>query len=163
MSCSDRAWVGGVYFWTGHTSFCFRVSFVTENSSGDHKHIPDYSLSVPSFLIQTLFLLQQYNMCLVLADSHVNKKHVQYTLSEQSITVTIIDNDTRLFSARFLRLCFSVVGLCWSQELKGKVILHSDSFQGFEDIWRNPFYYSHCIDVTLNLNIRFFVFFKWAC
>lgn len=111
-----------VTFSPSFTSFCFLtghvlfvtfslVQIVTENleqKSGkkncfigtDHKHIPDYSLSVLSFYPDS-FLLRQYNMCLVLADSHVYKVHicvhVQYTLFEQSITVTIIDGDTRPF------------------------------------------------------------------
>lgn len=83
----------------------------------DHKHIPDYSLSVLSFYPDS-FLLRQFNMCLVLADSHVYKVHicvhVQYTLFEQSITVTIIDGDTRPFlKFQPVFFFFYVLIFCW--------------------------------------------------
>lgn len=133
--------------------FCLFVCFV----GTDHKHIPDYSLSVLSFYPDS-FLLRQDNMCLILSDSHVYKSaymctHVQYTLFEQSITVTIIDDYTCPFfelSVRFFLLFPSCPDfllmncVCESLKREGDSCdFFTLSFiSGFVDILLKPFFIS---------------------
>lgn len=61
---SARAW-NVVFFFSGNAIFV----------ETDHEHIPDSSLSVLLFSPDSC-LLRRYNMCLVLADSHVYKVHI---------------------------------------------------------------------------------------
>lgn len=156
---SVSAWLSSALCFWGLT---FSVTFLSSSSwlndlktqffvGTDHKHIPDYSLSVPSFYPDS-FLLRQYNMCLILSDSHVYKSaymctHVQYTLFEQSITVTIIDDYTcpffELSACFFFSSWFPVDELCCKSLKKGKWLLwfFTLSFiSGFVDILMKPFF-----------------------
>lgn len=137
-------------------SLCYPslVRLVTENSKRrfvgtDHKHIPDSSLSVLSFFFSFFFqsfLLQQYNMCLVLADSHVYKVHICVHMcntrySSNLLLWLLLIMMMILVSAPFFFLSWFLVDeLCWfgcSQELKkGRwlfMILHTLFY--FRGLW----------------------------
>lgn len=125
------------------------------------------------------FLLRQYNMCLVLADSHVYKAHICVHMCNTRyssnlllwlLLMMILVPFSKFQPVFFFLSWFPVDELC-CRSLKREEgdscdSSHSVSFQGFVDILMKPFfYYSHCNVVTLILIICFFVvfFFKWAC
>lgn len=74
--------------------------------------------------------------------------HVQYTLFEQSITVTNINDDTCPFFSKFQPFFFSLSQFpvdelcCRSLKREGDSCdsSHSDLFQGFVDILMKPFF-----------------------
>ncbi len=139
----------------------------------DHKHIPDYFLSVLSFYPDS-FLLRQYNMCLVLADSHVYKVHICVHMcntrySSNLLLWLLLMMMILVPFSKFQPVFFLVVLIsCWwivLQEIKkGRWLLWFFTLSLISGVCGHfneaLFYYSQCNVVTLLiLIICFFVFF----